>query len=274
MSNAILGWPIYSDVGVAYTPTLSGGSWSVALPLTNLQDRRLQKVARSTNALAASTLFEVDLGVARAVRVLALPVHNLGFTATIRVRGGSVAGMGSGVLHDSGTVNVYAAGLNAENTQGMNVGWTYALPSDVTARYWRFEIVDTGNPAGYIDIGRLIVAAGWQPTYNVAIGADVSLETGTVRTETDAFSAVFTERKQRRTARFSIKNLAESEAYGSAFDLQRIAGTSGQLHFVFNPDDTTLMHRRSFLATLRRLTGVQYPYATLTEVPFELVEEL
>lgn len=77
MANVLLGWPIYSDVGVLYTPTLSGGSWETTLPRTNLQDDRLHRVARTTNDATTSTVVAADLGVSRAMRVFGLVNHNL-----------------------------------------------------------------------------------------------------------------------------------------------------------------------------------------------------
>src|SRR5262245_42530055 len=90
--NCMIGWPIWSDVGPLGSPTLSGGSWLVALPLTNLQDRRLARVARSTNDDAASTQFDVDLTVARSIRVISLVNHNLSLAATVRVRSSNTVG--------------------------------------------------------------------------------------------------------------------------------------------------------------------------------------
>ena len=77
MPNVLIGSPLYNDVGVLYTPTYAGGSWTAGNPLTNLSDRRLHKVARSTNATETSTRFQVDLGVDRPVRLAFVPKHNL-----------------------------------------------------------------------------------------------------------------------------------------------------------------------------------------------------
>jgi hypothetical protein len=56
------------------------------LPLTNLKDRRLSKVARSTDDALTSTIVKVDLGVARSIRLVAVPKHNLSTAAKARVR--------------------------------------------------------------------------------------------------------------------------------------------------------------------------------------------
>jgi hypothetical protein len=57
--------------------TLAGGSWMTTLPLANLQNRLIAKVARSNGTTKAATQFDIDLGRARKIGVLALVGHNL-----------------------------------------------------------------------------------------------------------------------------------------------------------------------------------------------------
>ncbi len=468
MANVTFGTPIFSDTNQTYTPSFSGGSWSSALPLTNLQDRRLSKVARSSNALAASTTFDVDLGVARSCRVFAVPKHNFSLASSMRIRGsssatnfnvgsnyflrseqldnaswtkvnstitanaandstgaatldkiaegntgsdayyvqqstptltnsatqgvavefkaaertwawigtlnkagvnsvsyinlstgalGTVSGnhtasvtdMGSGVykltifwnastggsapfvnfgtatgdllqthtgvvgngiyagrvhgieaatmgtyettttavvtggfvVYDSGTVDVYHddAALTAEDlaemrAQGFNPGFTHVASSAQSARYWRFDITDTANASGYVELGRLIIAGGWQPTINMAYGAKLGWDTSTSRTETDGGAAVYNERVRRRTAQIVIEGLPEAEAHTNAFDWGRKLGIAKQLMFVFDPSDTTHMHRRSFLGVLKELTALDFPYYARNTVPISVIEEI
>lgn len=82
MANITLGWNNRTDSG-----TLSGGSWQSTLPLSNLQNRQVQKVARSTDATTASTQFQIDLGQARPIGVVGLIVHNIGVTGKVRITG-------------------------------------------------------------------------------------------------------------------------------------------------------------------------------------------
>lgn len=274
MANCVFGHPIYSDPSVTYTPTFSGGSWNSSLPLTNLADRRLSKVARSSNALAASTQFEVDLKVARSVRVLALPKHTISSAGTIRVRGSNTAGVFTSPVYDTGTVTVWPSGIDAEKSAGMNLGWTHVAASAQSARYWLFEITDTANAAGYVDVGRLVIAGAWQPTINMSEGAKLGLESETDRTVTDGGSAVYNDRPRRRTMSFDIENLPSDEALASGFDMQRLAGTSGQFMFVFDPEDTTHMWRRAFLAVMKELSAVEYPYYGRGSIPYQVIEEL
>jgi hypothetical protein len=271
--NCVFGWPIYSDAGKAYTPTRSGGSWLAPLPLTNLSDRRLRKVARSTNLLAASTQWETDLAVARDIGVIAYPYHNLTPAATVRIRLSNVAHNFAAPVYDTGVVNVWAAGLDAENTEGMNVGFTHVPAAVQNARYQLTEWSDPTNPAGYIDIGREIIAGRWQPSINMAPGAQLGLESATVRDETDGGATTFNVKRQRRTVRFSIEDLPFSEALTKGYVMERIAGLAGQIHFVYDPTQTTLLHHLAFTMVLRRLNGVEAMFAGYGQTAYEGVEE-
>lgn len=271
--RAVFGWPLYSDASVSYTPTFSNGSWVAALPLTNLQNRQLSKVARSTDATAASTKFDCDLGVARAVGVIALPKHNFTTAATVRVRGASDAGFTS-VVYDSGTVAGWPSGVTVEDATGINVAFWRCPTSLQTARYWRIEITDTANPAGYVELGRVVIAGGYAPSYQPSYGALLGLESETVRTVTDGGGALYDARPVRRTQKFTIKDIGYAEAFGSAWKMQRQLSTSGQLFFVWDGDDTTYPHERCFLGVLQALSPLDYSEAAYVTAAYEVVEEL
>lgn len=80
MANIFLAWNNQTDGG-----TLSGGSWLAALPLTNLQNRVIQKVARSTDTAIGSTQFQIDLGASTMIGVLGLIYQNMSVSAEVRL---------------------------------------------------------------------------------------------------------------------------------------------------------------------------------------------
>ena len=475
MANCLFGFPIYSDANQTYVPTFSGGSWSGSLPLTNLSDRRLAQVARSTNATLANTQFDADLKPARGIRLCALPKHNLSIAARIRIRGSSstaftgnnlllrseefntgwtlgnvtvnanattapdgaatadkildtavnsthyaqqnvtvVAGnpytfscyvkaaertqagllfyggtgslltayinlstgailsqsagisdltvtadgswwrvsftatpgtttaecyvtpavggthsyLGDGAsgiyawgaqLEAGSTVGVYqitttatvtgstvvyfadwtsvygsiyptgtiptghpsyttriitAEELLEQRAAGINYGFVKDFGAHYPARYWRIEIDDTTNAAGYVELGRLVLAAAWQPSINPVYGVKLGYETSSSRTETDGGAAIYDERPRRRIVNGAIERLPEDEAMVSVLDMQKYHGTTRQLFFVFDPSDTSHMHRRSFLAVPKSIDPLDFPYPLYNAAPFALVEEL
>ena len=134
--------------------------------------------------------------------------------------------------------------------------------------------MDPANSAGYVDVARLVVGGRTQPTLNMDYGAKIGLETDTVKSLTDGGAAVYNEKPIRRTAIFTVGTLPESEAMGAFWRMKRILGISSQFMFVYDPDDTALMHERSFLAVMSELSALEFPYYNRATLPFAVVEEL
>lgn len=269
----VFGWPVYSDSNVAYPPTISGGSWQTTLPLTNLFDRRLAKVARSTNTLATSTTFDVDLGSARAVGLLALPKHTLTSGATVQWRASSVAGVFTSPIYDSGALAAWPAGATVEDLDGLNVSHVHVPTTAQTARYWRCSIVNTANPAGYVDLARVIIAGAWRPSMGMSLGAKLALESETERIVSDGGAAFYRQKPARRSWDFTVSMLATTDSMANAFKMSRQLGSYGQFFFVFDTADTYI-HERAFLCVMRELSAIEYPFAEYQSVAFRLVEEL
>lgn len=270
----MLAWPNLADVNPLFTPApvLSGGSWETSLPLSNLQDRRLAKVARSTNDDAASTQFDLDLGTARTVRVVALVGHNFSSAATVEVDAGS--SQGSTSAHNGSALAAYPSGETAETLEGLTLAYLLILPADVSARWWRVKIVDTSNPDNYVQIGRLFVAPAYQPTINASYGLREGWEDDSVSHHSDGGATLHRERRKRRTASFALAEITENEALVNVFPLQHRQGTTRQCYYIFDPADTTHLFRRSFLCRQREMSSLEMATLSRYGAPLSLVEEL
>jgi hypothetical protein len=418
VSNCVFGFPVYSDVGVLQSPALSGGSWESLLPLSNAQLQELALVARSTNALETSTLFDLDCGTVRSIRVHALWKHNLTSAGVARVRafttlpiadfravgdaswtaivtptrtagaatvdgipldligddnnaategyqrqvtltgdgtkvfdflmkrnsayagqfiyirddtaattrggasvdfssatpvvtglsgatilstvlsadgtgyrvtvqvGGVVAANNNQVyvvpagtagadtasfyvgdirvwnastaqmVYDSGFTAAYPAGQTAEDVVGMNLGWRHISSAAQSARYWRYNILDTANPAGYVQFARLYTCGGWQPTIGVVYGESLGVETDTRKEVGWGGNRMYDVRPRYRVQRFAFEGLPDAESLENAFRRQFINGIHGDFFFVMDPSDTYL-HERSFPCTIRQLSAFE-----------------
>lgn len=107
MSNLLLAHKNRIDPG-----TVAAGSWLGALPLTNVQDTRLAKVARTTNAKRSSTRFRCKFAANYSIRALAIINHNLSTTAKWRARAGRAP---LDLLFDSDTLDervTFSGGVN------------------------------------------------------------------------------------------------------------------------------------------------------------------
>jgi len=284
--NVFLAWQNRCDEG-----TLSGGSWASTLPLTNLQNRQVQKVARTTGVTTANTQFTIDLGAARTIGVLALVVHNIGVSGTVRVTASDTAPF-TVTQYDSGAVQVWPSGLIPQNLleweddnfwlgtlsasarAGYQSPYIHVLPVAQSWRYWKVEIDDTGNTDGYIQIGRLFLAQGWRPGVNYAYGADLGYQDPTPVDTSLSGAEFFDVRSKYRVFRFGLQYITSSECYDYALQLQRLAGVSGEVLLVPDSDDTALMPVRAFVGRLRTLSGIKQSQPTAYDAAFEIKELL
>jgi hypothetical protein len=290
----MLAYPNRADVGSTYTPSFSGGSWNASYPLTNLQNRRLDVVARSATAALLDAQFDIDLGTSRGLRLFGIPKHNISTVGKVRIRGTNVAADYTSPVYDTGWLDVWPAiypspgypawgdstlwsssKINAEDAIDYPIGFVHVATSAQSARYWRIEVDDTTNAAGYVELARLYMALGWQPSVNPGFnGHSFGWETDTVRSETDRGVAQFYEKTRRRMFTGILRYLGEDEVLCNWWPLEQLAGTTEQLYFVFDPTDTVHMHRRAFLGVLRTLSPLEAAALKRYGKPFSVLEEL
>jgi len=150
------------------------------------------------------------------------------------------------------------------------------LDEDVVAQFWRVEIDDTENADGYVEIGRLVLAQGTEPPTNQAFnaGATIGWETSTSKVELDGGAFHYEERPRRRVCKGVLGLQNSDQAMVRWFDMFVRAGKHRQVFFVYDPDDTTHLQRRSFLATIQELERFAVASASWHDVPIAVVEEL
>ena len=285
MANCMLGFPNRTDASV-----LTGGSWVGTLPLSNLQSRLIGKVARSIDTALSSTKFDIDLGAGTKVQAISLRNHNITLTGTYRVTA-STSPSFAVLSYDSGWLDVWpvvfpwgtleweddnwwSGKYTVEQTQGYTVELDHLLPAMKVARYWRVEFSDTRNPDGYVQFGRLFIGPVWQPKINMSYGASIAWETKTGSQEAIGGAEYFQRRTPYRVAKFSLNWMDQDEAFSQAFELMRRAGIDQEVLFIHDPDDTVHALRRRFLARLRTLSAIEYPYFNINSAAFEVKELL
>ena len=257
MKNIILGYNNLIDAA-----TLSGGIWNGSYPITNLQTRYLTQKARSADDRAESTLINIDLGSAKAVRAFGAIATNISASgATYRLRLGNDNTFAV-TLYDSGTVSANA------QTPDLILG----LSSAVTARYGRLEITDTSNASGYVEIGRLFIGPALAPATNYNRGADLGYVSRSAVQQSLGGVDHYDARTPRRLFQFALDWLTEAEAHSQALALQRLCDITGEVLLVRDPDDVTYNQQRHFLGRLQQLGPIKNPYLTVHQAGFEILE--
>lgn len=269
------------------TATLSWGSWRTTLPLNNMLTERLARVARSTDATVESTRFRVTLSGDLSFQALVLAGANVTTDVKWRIRSYTDGDFDT-VDYDSDWVQPFV-GLSEDLEWGDPNWWLrrvpfddeerrinliHIFPSTPTARqHWSFEIDDTTNPAGVIDIGRLFMPLAWEPSINYGYGDNgLTFEDNSLRSTTLGGGEDSWRRLNPRIFRFGIDYLPELEAFRRAYPMMRVAGFDGEVFIIPDKDDAEFMQMRSFLGRIRQMDGISQAAFELAGTSFEIKE--
>lgn len=275
---------------LADASVLSGGGWLSNLPLANLKNRYNGAPARSVSLDEAATQFTIAQPKPRSWQLLALVGHNLSLEARYRVTVAADPAF-NGILYESGWKDVwptvYPLGVlpfgagnwwdgrySEDERQGYNWTLTEILPYPTTAQYVRVEISDPLNENGFVDVGqRLFFAPVWQPSINVKYGASFAWEDpDTTFQRAKGGKKFFDPGTRVRVVRMETNDLPEDEILGGPGEIMRQMGLSGEVFFVWDPDDTVHALRRRFLGTLRTLSPITHPMLDRGFTPLEIEE--
>ena len=258
MQNVAILSPVLSDAA-----TLAASTALTTLPAANLQDMQPKKKWRSTGVTESITL---DFGTAGAACTgLALVAHNLTADATLQVRAKATSDVTVSPTVNTGAVSAWpATGKPTDAHWPHFLSWlSWANASAL--RYWRVDIADAGNAAGYLEAGRLMLGAYWQPGINFdCAGTPLAFDTKDVQTVTE-YGQIFTDRRQRSAARrfgLQISAADKLEVLSGIAEIQRLRGMWGDVACLLDPAATTYFHRHSmqgvFTAPQEHQIGQQY----------------
>lgn len=263
----ILAFPDWITIPPA---SITGGAWSPSLPLANLQNQLLKKVARSTNTLATSTKFVVDLGSPRPVRVVALLGHNISRLGEVRVRAYADAGL-TALLYDTGVQGAWPGSFSDYEVMVYPHHWIRPI-TETAARWWQVEIADTGNPAGYVELGRCWLGSAFAPATPIVYGASLGYESADeVNEDVGDIDWVVIRTPRRRTVITFPELTAEEKR--AALIMQKVLGKHAELLFVMDSDQGAEdMLLQAFPAKVRAASPLSFPRYNAVEMPLELKE--
>lgn len=251
------------------SPTIAGGDWLGAAPVTNIATWPLADSARSSDLLAASTTITIDWGSAKTAQLLTLPRHNLSSTATIRWKRGTTAGASD--VADSGAISVWLF------TPRVYRGDVYEVivlqASETSARYETIEIVDTSNPDGYVDIGRAFIGPIFVPAVWQSYGAKDGHEDISVVKQAKGGADWRDRQRRRRTASFVLDMLTLAEG-AILHEMEQEEGLTEEVVYLPYIDSPAEMQRYAFTGTLKELGGIEYPFANTRRRAFSMTKRL
>ena len=227
--------------------TLVASAQASTLPVGNLQTIQPQKKWRGTGVTAAS--ITIALASPIACNALALAAHNLTPAAYLRVRGAATAAaVTASPIVDTSYQSAWPLGIKPAVASWPNylslVRWTNAA----ALQYWQLDISDPGPGQTYLEAGRLVIGATWQPTTNFDLGGyPLGFDSLDVQTKTPS-GYIFTDRRAASAGRqiaLQITGANQREVQDGIAEIQRLRGMWGDVIVCLDPAATTDFHRQS-----------------------------
>lgn len=265
-SNVSLSYP--NRVGEC-TLTQTIANWLSTLPLSNIKNPVLKKVARTVSGVNAvgneiSVTFGLVLPKRREIGCVAIANHNFTTNAKVRIQGFYNSNFTNTAIQISnGKTAQFDSGLNyfayprlfapeSGKYPFTDPNWWYGtIESDRLREYTplatfypdkNYEIMsllititDTNNLDNYLEFGRVFLGRTLEPKNNPEYG-DISQGYVDLSETTRAKSCTKYHfvRPKMRTLSCVLKHLDKDEAFGGFYDAQREVGLTGEMLYAFS----------------------------------------
>lgn len=168
--------------------------------------------------------------------------------------------------------NFWLGQYTTEEIEGYTSYAIHIVPEVIIAQYWRVDMYDTTNTAGYVQVGRVFIGPAWQPTYSAEVGLGMGWETATQMQKALNGTRYYQRRVPFRVTTFSLNVMSVDEAMQNAFEIDRMAGIDKEIMFIQDPDDTLHALRRRYMGNLRQLSPIEYPTSNLLKKAYSIEE--
>lgn len=268
---------------------VTAGAWSAALPLTNLLAPNLTKVARTTDAQLASTQFKVEMADSIQIKAIVVGPTNLTTNYKYRISWYSDE-LFTSLVDTTGWINPFGETL----TDPFDIPWEasyfwdgvapfddkdrgiwliHVFSSPIVTLYIKVEMDDQLNPDGYIQAGRLFIGSYWAPSLNYTPDNNgLSFRNANIESSTLRGGKYYWRRINPRSWSCRFSMLPDLEAYTSAYNLIQQAGYDKEVFIIPDPEDSTNMQRRAFLATITQADPISQALVSRASFGFTVEE--
>ena len=221
---------------------LGGSGWDTDYPVTNLQ--AWPNRARSTGPSATLTAsFGAILG-----PVIGIGRHNLTAAALVSITAGSWS----------------------VTNQPCDC---FVVPADVSVSSVSISISDSGNPDGFISLGKVFIGQAFRPAAGPDWGQTTGIESTSVVTPAMSGTEFFDRKPARRVWRGKWSWLTQAEAYGVLLEILKTHDVTDDVCLVSGLDAMD-NRMRSFVGRLRQLSDVEWPYLNTHACGVEIIEHI
>lgn len=143
-----------------------------------------------------------------------------------------------------------------------------------TFDFMYFRIEDPDNPAGHLDISRMIVGQSWSPKYNPDYGVEVVHQDTSKQYRTDSGDLKTDLGTMHRTLKMNISNM-DTEDRGRLSNILRRSGLSNPIFVSVFPerdDDPQLEQEHQILGKLSSMSAMTASYYNRYAAPVEIEE--
>jgi hypothetical protein len=256
MENVILASPILSDAGT-FTGSLAVGDMS----LQNLKAINLFQKYR-TNDLSA--VVNIDMLSAQSIDFISIVAHNGTASATVTIKAGTTSAASD---YTSGALSLLTG-----DDMGYSLNSFASKFTNQNYRYWKLEFSDVSNPDGFLEMGRVYLSKCFQPNKNAIWGMEEGYrdDSRSARTVSGGISTV--PRTPLKTARWQLDFSTSLEMYNQAREIDRTRGTSKDVIFIPDLDDSNYFQSRFLYGKMTGLTPIISAAFSIYRKAYELEE--
>lgn len=251
--------------------SIYGGRTSGGGPLTNAVGREPSLPVIFEDL--GDTWFEFGLAAPLAVNLLGILYAGASSSCTRRWIGAADrASLSTSPGYDSGAdVGWFSdAGLKSRKYRKHDVLWLGDAPQ--TFQWWRLELSDVGNTANRLVIGKVIIAAAWQPAVNMTYGGGGGLIDPSRKPRTEQGQIQPLSRKPHRLHRFRLAFQDEDQMLGYADDLDEAVGATEPVLFLRESQPTTYRQKKALLGLQNEIGAVIDSDLDVYEKSYEIEE--
>lgn len=150
--------------------------------------------------------------------------------------------------------------------------WHYYIPNTITSKFCKITITDAGNTDGAFSVGYAFATLGSQPSINMQIGAESTIEDLSTFTRTDGGVDVVRQRKPRRKVRLNFTGLTESEMWQTFWRMVS-RGTSSRILVLPEPASGLSNITRGVFGRMSQPISVTQPFIQLTGMSVDCTED-
>lgn len=163
-------------------------------------------------------------------------------------------------------------GVNAYS-YGFNTYGRIWLPSIYVGKKMILEIEDSTNPAGYIEIGRLVSGTAWQPTYNTGFGIPITFEETSVHDRSESGDLVTTIGTRFKRLSFDL-NWMNATDVAQFNDIVRLNGMTKPIYVSLFPNDPDPDKEQTYqiYGKLTQIPQLSHPMHTIYSAQIEMEE--